>query len=57
MASLSRPGPEDIVELSFDDLRELSLEELLEMLAHFGFPTAGIESENQALTELVSHSL
>ena len=47
----------DIVELEYEDLRALPLVELLEVLAHLGFPTEGIENENQALTELVRHAI
>lgn len=47
-------NPGDIVELSSDDLRGMSLEDLVGVMQGLGLPTEGLEHKNEALTALLN---
>lgn len=50
------PDDEEVIELSYEDLRERPLDELLELLDDLGISTEGVDSTTAALTQLVQYA-
>lgn len=57
MADLEEPHSCDVLDLEYSELRELDLEDLVEVLELLGITHDGVENRNQALTLLVEHAV